>query len=282
MATYGVFIKVKEVLGRRLRPRDRGKGLRREGVVATQGGGPVLDHQFFPGRKLSDPGVDRAGRGRVAVAEEFGRGLEIEAGLGGQRGEDRPDFRTEMQLPVLDRVIDWLDAELVAGEEQAAAARFPDGQAEHSLKAVEDLVAPFHEALDDDLRIAVTAEPVALGLELRAERAEIVDLAVEGDPDAAGGIGHRLVAGRAEVENREAPETEAERAVEVHAGIVGTAVDDGVHHPADAGFSDGLAAGVMEGSANAAHKAGRREGRDANGREGFWRGLSPAARAEGT
>ena len=64
------------------------------------------------------------------------------------------------------------------------------------------------------------------------------------------------MAGGAQVENGEAAEPEAEVAVQVHPGVIGPAVDDGVHHPANLRFGDGLVARVMEGSANAAHKAG--------------------------
>ena len=86
--------------------------------------------------------------------------------------------------------------------------------------------------VDDRLGVGARAEPVALGLEARAQLGVVVDLAVEGDPDRAVLVGHRLVPGRRQVDDRQPPVAEHHAPVGrlPQAGVVGAAVGHGVAH----------------------------------------------------
>jgi len=67
-------------------------------------------------------------------------------------------------------------------------------------------------AEDDDFGIGLAAKGMAERLELAANFAEVIDFAVEDDPYLPGRIGHRLVSGGAEVQDRKAAKAEARRA----------------------------------------------------------------------
>ena len=79
--------------------------------------------------------------------------------------------------------------------------------------------------VDEHLGVAVGAEAVALRLELGAELAVVVELAVLDDDDAAVLVRDRLVAGL-EVDDREPARGEPDGAVDVDAARVGPAVDE--------------------------------------------------------
>ena len=76
------------------------------------------------------------------------------------------------------------------------------------------------------------AEPVSLGLEERAQRTVVVDLAVEDDPAGAVFVRHRLLAARA-IDDREPPEAENRRLRLVKPIAVGPAVIHRVGHRTD-------------------------------------------------
>ena len=84
--------------------------------------------------------------------------------------------------------------------------------------------------MEQALGIGTAVELVALALELGAELAEVVDLAVEHDDDAAVLVGHGLGAGLGEVEDRQAAEAEGDAAVDELSSHVGPAMDDPIHH----------------------------------------------------
>ena len=90
--------------------------------------------------------------------------------------------------------------------------------------------------------------------ELLAELAEVVDLAVEDDPDRLLGVGHRLMAA-GQIDNRQSAKAEAERTRDVHALIVRPTVGDGPTHRHDVLGKDGSAAAEIELSADPAHGA---------------------------
>lgn len=149
--------------------------------------------------------------------------------------------------------VEGLDAKRVAGEHDAPLARVPDREGEHPVEAVDHGGAEVFVEVDEHLGVGVRAEGVA-PFEFAAERAEVVDLAVEGDPDGPVLVGHGLVPGGRQVEDGEPPVREADGAVDVHARVVGAAVPDGVGHRAEE-VGGGVTAGVTEDEAGDATHA---------------------------
>ena len=64
--------------------------------------------------------------------------------------------------------------------------------------------------VQQDLGVGVGLEGIALGFELLAQLAVVVDFAVEGDAQAAIGSGHRLGTGGGEIDDGEAAVGEAD------------------------------------------------------------------------
>ncbi len=87
----------------------------------------------------------------------------------------------------------------------------PDGEGEHAVQARHAGRALLLVEVDDRLGVGARAVRVALGLELGAQRLVVVDLAVVGDPDGAVLVGHRLVAGGRQVDDRQPPVAESDR-----------------------------------------------------------------------
>src|SRR5207237_587611 len=93
-------------------------------------------------------------------------------------------------------------------------------------------------------------------LQLAAQLAEVVDLAVEDQPHLAVLAGHRLFAA-GEIDDRQAPEAERHSGLEVHAVAVGPAVRERARHALDLVARDGTpAAAPVEDRREAAHAAG--------------------------
>ena len=112
------------------------------------------------------------------------------------------------------------------------AAQVGDREGEHAVELLDAGVAVLFVGVDDGFGVGLGAEAMAAGLELAAELAMVVDLAVEDDPDRAVFVGHRLLAA-GPVDDRQAPVTEARpRGVKVAAAI-GSAMVQPVGHRFD-------------------------------------------------
>jgi hypothetical protein len=72
-----------------------------------------------------------------------------------------------------------LDAEPVARQEQRPAPRIPQGKGEHPLEFAHQVLAVLLVEVHDHLGVRMRAELVAACLQARAQRLEVVDLAVE-------------------------------------------------------------------------------------------------------
>jgi hypothetical protein len=96
------------------------------------------------------------------------------------------------------RVVERLDAEVVAAEHEPARTGRPpevgDRVRPHAVEAGRAVVAPLLVGVDDDLGVGLRGEGVAQLLELGAQLAVVVDLAVEDEPDRLVLVGDRLVA----------------------------------------------------------------------------------------
>ena len=177
----------------------------------------ILKGEIGPQRVLVDPGLE------FRVFEE---GLDL-------RAED------EMS-PVGEGIVEGLDAEGIPRAVEGVRLRVPDDEREHAAELFRRLLAPFLEAVENDLRVAPGTEHVTLRDELVPELHEIVDLAVVDDHHGAVLVVHGLGSGR-EVDDGKAAEPEGDGvmvapAADVVAVRIRASVDDPVRHFADDRF----------------------------------------------
>ena len=117
-----------------------------------------------------------------------------------------------------------LDPERVARAERRPGLGVPDDEREHAAQPVDDVLAPQVVAGDDRLGVALGRERRRPRRRARlAQLQVVVDLAVEDDPVAAVGVGHRLVA-VLDVDERQPVEAEHGPAVPPGLVLVGAAV----------------------------------------------------------
>ena len=109
-------------------------------------------------------------------------------------------------------VVERLDPEAVAREHEPPPARVPDRDGEHAAQALGEAVAVLLVEMEQHFGVAVRAEVMPGALELAAQLAVVVDLAVLDDVQGAVLVRDRLVA-RLEVDDREAPRGEGDVAV---------------------------------------------------------------------
>ena len=165
----------------------------------------AVEHQPVSRRQLRHPRPDAGRVGHVAVHEVVLERGGVHAAPEARVREDRAGLRGEDQTVLVRPVVERLDAEPVAREQQALAPLVPDPEGEDAAQVIHAGVAPFLVGVEDHLRVGRRAEGVALGFELLAQLAEVVDLAVEAEPDAAVLVLHRLRALLGEIDDREAP-----------------------------------------------------------------------------
>jgi hypothetical protein len=141
-------------------------------------------------------------------------------------------FRTEGDAAVEAGVVQRLDPELVAGDDQAVPLAVVDHDREHAVQRLREVRAALLVQVDEHFRVRVRLETVAATLELRAQLAVVVDLAVEEHTGRAFLVEDGLVAG-GEVDDGEAPHAQREATLHQVARVVGTPVRHGVAHALD-------------------------------------------------
>ena len=116
-------------------------------------------------------------------------------------------FAGKQQSVRLATIHERLLAQAVATQHKSPVPRVPDGDGEHPVEMREALETHVLVQVDDRLAVAVRAKHVSGSLQPTAERAEVVDLAVEDDPHGAVFVGQRLTR-ELQVDDRQAAETE--------------------------------------------------------------------------
>src|SRR5262249_2492949 len=129
-------------------------------------------------------------------------------------------------------VVNRLLSGAVTRQEQRARRGVPQRDPEHAPQPGERRFLPLVVCVDDGLRVARCQKPVAEQLQLSAQFAVVVDLAVEDDPHRARFVVNRLAASR-EIDDAEAAHAEADAGLDVDTLVVWTAVSYDVAHAMD-------------------------------------------------
>ncbi len=222
--------------------------------VAARRHGPASGPQVVARQQLAHVLEQRlAGKAELegqVVPEAFDVGLDR-----GQERHERLGLAGEVQDVVHHHVMQRLDPEPVAREEQLLLRLVPDGIGVHPAQAIEARGPPLGVRAQHDLGVGALGEGSA---QRRAQLGVVVDLAVVGDP-AAGLVGHRLVPGL-RLDDAQPPVAEPHVAALVHpdAGLVGPAMRDEVVHDLEPSpqVGDGPSLQVMY-AADSAHRGSR-------------------------
>ncbi len=161
----------------------------------------LLEDRPVAGGQFQDAAKHRERIGHPQEREILLQSLRVDFSPHFGQQEDRLDFGGEGEAICIVQIVQRLDAEMVAGQEQVAAALVPDGKREHAVEPPHALGTKPVIELEDDLGIAVRGECIAVGLELFLQLGLVVDLAVVDDGDQAVGGAHGHVAGGRQIEN---------------------------------------------------------------------------------
>ena len=167
----------------------------------------------MPGWQALDAARDAAFARHVAEREIVVQGVQIDRVRAGEGLELGGEFEPSGRLPVVQRLLARAITRQVQAWWTSATALVVEREGEHAIEPLEAVLAPLPPRGEQHLGIATGGERVPERLQLRTQRPEVVDLAVEHDGQLAGGVQHRLVSGRAQVDHRQAPVGEGDPAV---------------------------------------------------------------------
>ena len=117
-----------------------------------------------------------------------------------------------------------LHAEAVPRQKQAPPGAIIDGERENPTQPLHHPLAQVFVEMHENLGVRRASEDVTVALELRPQRAVVIDLAVEDHVDGRGFVRHRLVAGGRQVDQGETTVHQLALRVMIRASPVGTAV----------------------------------------------------------
>jgi hypothetical protein len=194
----------------------------------------VHNGEQMPREQLHHVLIDRRRSRHVQVAQEIGKRARVDRAVERRARDERLELGAERHQSVLGVDEHGFNAEAVANEREAPLARVPHGNAEHADEATRRVGdTPLLERGEDHLGIRMSAECGAQTLQLGAEIAEVEDLAVEHNREAAAARAHRLMTQLRQIDDGEPaePERHAGGRVAPDARVVGTAMHDGAAHP---------------------------------------------------
>ena len=169
-------------------------------------------------RELPDSLEGRAVEGDVAVREKIRKRVRVEASGDSRNPEKRLRLGGERESPGQESVVERLDPDPVAREQESPVHLVPQRQGEHSLDTPEGL-RPFPaEQPVRDFPVALRDENFSAGLEFPPERAEVVDLAVVDERGLSVRRDRWLLAAKGRIQDREPPVSQDDPPVRARPG----------------------------------------------------------------
>jgi hypothetical protein len=158
-----------------------------------------------PCRQGADATIERVGVGNAAPQKESAMPGGIGPRVYVSAGKQRLYLRGHAQGLTVIGDIERLDTQRVACEQHAAAAFVPQREGIHSAQALDAGNTLAIVEVKDHFGVGFGAEDLALLLQLLAQGAVVIYLAVEDDAQPAAGGFHRLIGDRAQIDDRQAP-----------------------------------------------------------------------------
>src|SRR3954454_2978796 len=140
----------------------------------------VLPYEQMPGGELAC--LTKDGKRRRDRVEGEKRLERVQVDVAAWQ---RAQFGCERELAVDGAVVQRLDPEAVAREDETAARRVPNRNGEHPAQPFGEAFAVLFVEMEQHLCVAVRPEPVSGALELAAQFAVVVELAVLDDVERA-------------------------------------------------------------------------------------------------
>jgi len=211
-----------------------GRVLRFEAPVPERAQPRAVEHERMGGRKGREAGEERLVRViEIRLLEVVEDRAQIRLRSPRRIGEKRLRLAREDETSPFPAVVEGLDPEPVAGAEEPATVGVPERERPHAVEALDAALTLFPVGGEDHLRVGPAPKAVPFCLELPAELAVVVDLAVVDELEAAIVARERLVAGRRRVDDREPAEAECYAVGGEGAGSVGSAMGERRGHPLD-------------------------------------------------
>ena len=184
-------------------------------------------------RQLENAAIDAFGIGHVAERHVVLKGLRINLARDVGMHQQALQFRCEHEVTAPgEAVVQRLDAQMVARKEDALRAHVPDREREHAAQPRKTAIAPVLPGAQQHFGVAVAGEREARRFQLRLEQLEVIQLAVVHEREAGGCVDHWLLA-VAQVDDRQAPMTQAYALRDMQARLIGTAMTQCVAHRDD-------------------------------------------------
>ena len=184
------------------------------------------------GGELPETAKGRPRVGHVTPGQEVVKRLGVGLGAHARVLKDRLRLRREHERVVVVVVDERLLAQPVTSYEERARPTVPEREREHAAQEAQRIGPVRLVEVQDRLGVAVGSERVATAFQLPPQRLEVVDLAVEHEPQRAVLVAHRLRGPRREVDDAEPPHPEPDRAVDPDALVVRPAMAKGRGHAA--------------------------------------------------
>ena len=216
----------------------------------------AFPHEPVAGWELRDAPERGSRRRDPAEAEVAGDRARVEMV---RRPVQSRHLGGELQHRATASVVQRLDPETVARQEQPAPALVPHSQGEHAPQPLDHRIAVVLVEVHEDLGVGGRAEAVPGGDTLMAQLREVVDLAVVDDPDATVLAGHGMMPGR-EVDDLKASHAESRRTIDEEALVVRAAMVDAIGHPLEHGSVGDAIRARQDVADDAAHQPSLRAG----------------------
>src|SRR5690348_5797933 len=202
-------------------------------------------------QQFADVPIKGVRGGHITETEEVIDRLRVDAQRPRRKLPQGAQFRGEGESAGFAQAIERLDANSVAGQHQAALAMVPQREGKHSAQIFQQAGPVLFIEMQDNFRVRGGAELVPR-VELLAEIAIVVDLAVKGDREAAVLVRERLVAA-GKVDDAQPAVRDSKIAVEVKSFVVRPAMRHAVRRTLQLGLLDRFAGPEIKYPADSAH-----------------------------